>query len=87
MQYHGVLSLLAATAVTTITVTPVAAAPTPPLVLAAASLQESMTAAADAWAAKGHVKPVISFAASSALARQVEAGAPADLFVSADGTG
>ena len=56
----------------------------PPLVLAAASLQESMNAAADAWARKGHARPVISFAASSALARQVEAGAPADLFVSAD---
>ena len=64
---------------------PVWAAPAkPPLVLAAASLQESMTAAADAWAKKGHPKPVISFAASSALARQVEAGAGADLFVSAD---
>jgi len=56
----------------------------PPLVLAAASLQESLTAAADAWAKQGHVKPTISFAASSALARQVEAGAAADLFVSAD---
>lgn len=56
----------------------------PPLVLAAASLQESLTAAADVWARKGHPRPVISFAASSALARQVEAGAPADLFVSAD---
>ncbi|KQS51335.1 molybdate ABC transporter substrate-binding protein [Sphingomonas sp. Leaf198] len=56
----------------------------PPLVLAAASLQESLTAAADAWAKKGHIKPTISFAASSALARQVESGAPADLFVSAD---
>ncbi len=55
-----------------------------PLVLAAASLQESMTAAADAWAKQGHPKPTISFAASSALARQIEAGAPADLFVSAD---
>jgi molybdate transport system substrate-binding protein len=53
-------------------------------VLAAASLQESMTAAADAWAAKGHPRPVVSFAASSALARQAAAGAPADLFVSAD---
>ena len=84
MQYQGFFSLLAATVITIITVTPVAAAPAKPLVLAAASLQESMTAAADAWAAKGHVKPVISFAASSALARQVEAGAPADLFVSAD---
>jgi molybdate transport system substrate-binding protein len=57
---------------------------TGPLVLAAASLQESMTAAADAWAKKGHPRPVVSFAASSALARQVEAGAAADLFVSAD---
>jgi molybdate transport system substrate-binding protein len=61
-----------------------AAAPKAPLILAAASLQESMNAAADAWAAKGHPRPVISFAASSALARQVAAGAPADLFVSAD---
>jgi molybdate transport system substrate-binding protein len=59
-------------------------APKTPLVLAAASLQEAMNAAADAWAAKGHARPVISFAASSALARQIIAGAPADLFVSAD---
>lgn len=55
-----------------------------PVVLAAASLQESLTEAADAWAAKGHARPVLSFAASSALARQVLAGAPADLFLSAD---
>lgn len=55
-----------------------------PLVLAAASLQESMTAAADAWARQGHARPVISFAASSALARQVQAGGAADLFASAD---
>lgn len=55
-----------------------------PLVLAAASLQESMKAAADVWTAKGHPRPQISFAGSSALARQIEAGAPADLFVSAD---
>ncbi|MDB5703981.1 MAG: Molybdenum transporter, periplasmic molybdenum-binding protein ModA [Sphingomonas bacterium] len=64
---------------------PACAAPArAPLVLAAASLQESMTAAAAAWAKKGHPKPVISFAASSTLARQVQAGAAADLFVSAD---
>ncbi|KUR70618.1 molybdenum ABC transporter substrate-binding protein [Novosphingobium fuchskuhlense] len=55
-----------------------------PLVLAAASLQEALTAAADSWARKGHSRPVLSFAASSALARQIEAKAPADLFVSAD---
>jgi molybdate transport system substrate-binding protein len=56
----------------------------PPLVLAAASLQESLTAAAHDWAARGHARPVLSFAASSALARQIEAGAAADLFISAD---
>jgi molybdate transport system substrate-binding protein len=55
-----------------------------PLVLAAASLQEALTAAADIWAKQGHARPVLSFAASSALARQIEAKAPADLFVSAD---
>ncbi len=43
-----------------------------------------MTDAADAWTRKGHAKPVLSFAASSALARQIAAGAPADLFLSAD---
>lgn len=61
-----------------------APAATPPVVLAAASLQESMNAAADGWAKRGHPRPVILFAASSTLARQIEAGAPADLFVSAD---
>ncbi len=61
-----------------------AASAKPPLVLAAASLQESLNAAADAWAAKHHERPVLSFAASSALAKQIDAGAPADLFISAD---
>lgn len=55
-----------------------------PLVLAAASLQESLSQAASIWVAQGHPRPILSFAASSALARQIEAGAPADLFVSAD---
>lgn len=63
---------------------PAAAQPRAPLVLAAASLQESLGAAADAWTRRGHPRPVISFAASSALARQIESGAPADMFVSAD---
>lgn len=63
---------------------PAAAQTRAPLVLAAASLQESLTAAAQAWAKTGHPRPVISFAASSVLARQVEAGGGADLFVSAD---
>jgi molybdate transport system substrate-binding protein len=55
-----------------------------PVVLAASSLQEALEEAADAWAATGHAPAVLSFAATSALARQVEQGAPADLFFSAD---
>lgn len=55
-----------------------------PIVLAAASLQESLTQAAAEWAASGHAKPILSFAASSALARQIESGAAAALFISAD---
>ncbi|AEG49355.1 molybdenum ABC transporter, periplasmic molybdate-binding protein [Sphingobium chlorophenolicum L-1] len=64
--------------------TPAVAQQRGPLVLAAASMQEAMNAAADAWAAQRHARPVLSFAASSALARQIRSGAPADLFVSAD---
>ena len=63
---------------------PAAAQARGPLVLAAASMQEALGEAADRWAARGHPRPVLSFAASSALARQIGAGAPADLFVSAD---
>lgn len=77
--FTAIIGLIAASLAT-----PAAAQGRGPLVLAAASLQEGMTAAADAWARAGHARPVISFAASSALARQVQAGAPADLFASAD---
>ncbi len=56
----------------------------PLTVFAAASLRESLDAVAQAWEAEGHGKVVVSYAASSALARQIEQGAPADVFVSAD---
>ena len=67
-----------------IALSPAAAQSRPPLVLAAASLQESLTEASRVWAAQGHSRPVVSFAASSALARQIIAGSPADIFISAD---
>lgn len=63
---------------------PARAQSAPPIVLAAASLQEALGEAADAWARQRHPRPVLSFAGSSVLARQIEAGAPADLFISAD---
>jgi molybdate transport system substrate-binding protein len=63
---------------------PARAASRGPIVLAPASLQEALTDAAAAWAARNHSRPILSFAGSAALARQIEAGAPADLFISAD---
>ena len=55
-----------------------------PVVFAAASLQDVLTDASEVWVSKGHAPPIISFAGSSALARQIESGAGADLFISAD---
>lgn len=60
--------------------TPGQADSAPPLVFAAASLQDVLPGAA---AAVGF-RPRFSFGGSSALARQIEQGAPADLFLSAD---
>ena len=53
-------------------------------VYAASSLTEAMTDIADAYAATGRPRPVLVLAASSALARQIERGAPGGVFVSAD---
>lgn len=68
-----------------LSVVPMASAAEAPLtVFAAASLKESMDEAAATYGAvTGHAVRV-SYAASSALARQIEQGAPADVFVSAD---
>jgi molybdate transport system substrate-binding protein len=53
-------------------------------VYAAASLKESLDAATKAFTAKTHHHVTISYGASNALARQIDSGAPADLFISAD---
>ena len=53
-------------------------------IFAAASLKNALDAASAAYQAKSGDTVRISYAASSALARQIEAGAPADLFISAD---
>ncbi len=71
-----------AIAVAMLAAVPLAAAPL--RIHAASSLTEVMNSAADAWAVAGHERPVLVFAASSVLARQIIAGAPGALFVSAD---
>lgn len=63
---------------------PTAAAADRVLVFAAASLQTAFDALAAPVARATGVTMTMSYAASSALARQIEQGAPADLFVSAD---
>ncbi len=53
-------------------------------VFAAASMKNALDDVDTAYTAKTGVKIVASYAASSALAKQIEQGAPADIFVSAD---
>ncbi|MBJ6980293.1 MULTISPECIES: molybdate ABC transporter substrate-binding protein [unclassified Luteimonas] len=56
----------------------------PLTVFAAASLKESMDEAADAYRRATGQRVRVSYAASSALARQIAQGAPADVFIPAD---
>jgi molybdate transport system substrate-binding protein len=55
-----------------------------PVVFAAASLTEVLQTVGELYAADGHPEPRFSFAGSSALAKQLEQGAEADIFISAD---
>jgi molybdate transport system substrate-binding protein len=61
------------------------APPAPPVtVFAAASLKNAMDDVIAAFTARTHIPARADYGASSALARQIEQGAPADVFVSAD---
>lgn len=53
-------------------------------IFAAASLKNALDDAAKAYEKSTGNKIVISYAGSSALAKQIEQGAPADIFISAD---
>ena len=63
---------------------PAKPAPEPILVFAAASLQGSLDEVAAAWTRRSGQAVKISYAGSSALAKQIAQGAPADVFISAD---
>lgn len=63
----------------------VPAAAEPVKVFAAASLKNALDAVAQAWTASNAARTVVpAYAASSALAKQIEQSAPADVFISAD---
>lgn len=53
-------------------------------VFAAASMKNALDNADAAWTQQSGKEVTVSYAASSALAKQLEGGAPADVFISAD---
>jgi len=64
--------------------TPAASSEKTLIVFAAASMKNALDEVDAAYATKTGVKVTPSYAASSALAKQMEQGAPADIFISAD---
>ena len=79
------LVLLAATVLTLGAGTaPAAAQNRDILAFAAASLKNALDEAAAQWQRESGKKVVISYAASNTLIKQIEQGAPADMFISAD---
>lgn len=66
-----------------IAMAPIQAAADELVVFAAASLTTALDRVAAGWTAETKHVAVISYAGSSALARQIQQGAPADIFISA----
>ncbi len=84
LQSRAILCLIALLLAATVTTLRAQAAQRPLTVFAAASMQESLDAVARAWEANGGRHVVVSYAASSTLARQIAQGAQAEIFISAD---
>lgn len=59
-------------------------APSRLIVFAAASMQTALDAIAPLFAKESGLAPAISYGSSGILAKQIEQGAPADVFISAD---
>jgi molybdate transport system substrate-binding protein len=64
--------------------TPAAAKDKPVIVFTAASMKTALDAIAAAWTANTGKTASIAYASSAVLAKQIEQGAPADIFISAD---
>lgn len=79
--FRLLLPLLLATALALPIARPSGADPT---VFAAASLKDGLDAVITAWAAETGNTATVSYGGSGTLARQIEQGAPVDLFVSAN---
>ena len=77
-------ALVAATWIASASLSGAALAQEKVTVFAAASMKNALDAANVEWAKETGHEATVSYAASSALAKQIEAGAPADVFISAD---
>lgn len=84
MRWTGLVSRIGAALVAGTLLAPTMAKAQEPTIFAAASLKNALDEVNGLWVRTGKPAARISYAASSALAKQIEAGAPADLFVSAD---
>ncbi len=78
------LAFFAAVSLSLTSITAAKAEDRPFTIFAAASLKNALDAVNLAWEKNGGGKVTVSYAASSALAKQIEGGAPADVFISAD---
>jgi molybdate transport system substrate-binding protein len=63
---------------------PAAAQSAVPVVFAAASMKTALDAIAASWTAQTGATPSLVYGSSAVLAKQIEQGAPADVFISAD---
>jgi molybdate transport system substrate-binding protein len=85
MNRRGLFGLLFRAALALGTATgPALAQVKEPLIFAAASLKNALDEVAMRWQRESGKKVVISYAASNTLIKQIEQGAPADIFMSAD---
>jgi molybdate transport system substrate-binding protein len=84
MNYTGRVSAAILVTFLCIIFVPAVRADAPVTVFAAASLSDALQTVGKAYEGKTHEHVVFSFAASSALARQIEASSGADIFISAD---
>lgn len=80
----GMVAAIAGLAAIVAVSVPAARADEKVVVFAAASLKNALDSVNAAWKADTGKDAAISYAASSTLAKQIEGGAPADIFVSAD---
>jgi molybdate transport system substrate-binding protein len=83
-ERRRVVAACAALVVMAAAATPTAAQEKSIIVFAAASMKNALDEIDTAFTKESGVKSVASYAASSALMKQIEQGAPADVFLSAD---